>query len=88
MTDVSFYMTSGAGIAVIAGLVYAAKRAGVATHYLPLCSVIIGIVYGVAAFTLNGLSVQFGAIWGLLLATTSSTGYDMAKGVQKMRKKK
>lgn len=86
MTDIAFYMTSAVGIGITVGIVQAIKKAGLASKWLPLVSIGVGVVYGAIASVTAGFSVWVGVLWGLLISTMGSTGYDTVKGFTKGKK--
>jgi hypothetical protein len=61
-------------IAIITGVTEAIKKAGVSTRYIPLCAILLGIIYGVAVMGVGIQSVISGLIAGLSSVGLYRTG--------------
>ena len=72
----------GASILILIGLLVAfCKNFGLPGRYLPLVSVILGVVLGIIIYFTNGITLIEGIIGGLLAGASVSGLYDVGKGV-------
>ena len=78
--DIATFTVAGISvIAVITGLVKAAREAGLPSQYAPLLSVSIGLVIGISAALYASSAVYIGAFGGITAGLLSCGLYDVGK---------
>lgn len=80
--DVATFAIGGVSVvAVIMGLVKAAREAGLPSKYAPLLSVAIGLIIGITAALYASSAIYIGALGGVAAGLLSCGLYDVGKKV-------
>jgi len=78
--DITTFSIAGIGVvALIIGLVKAAREAGLPSKFAPLLSIVIGIIIGVTAALYASSAVYIGILGGIAAGLMSCGLYDVGK---------